>query len=159
MGVEIERKFLVATSDWMDAAVSSRELRQAYMAVTPAASIRIRIEGESAAWLTIKSAAAGIERAEFEYAIPVSDAAQLLTLRTGGVVQKRRHIVPAGGDICWEIDVFGGRLEGLVIAEIELETREQTIPHPNWLGEEITGDARFSNANLAMNGLPEGFLR
>lgn len=158
MGIEIERKFLVTGPEWKREAVASRDLRQAYMAVTSEAAIRIRIEDESAAWLTIKSAGAGIARAEFEYAIPVADAEQILALRTGGIIEKRRHIVPAG-DARWEIDVFVGGLAGLVIAEIELNRTDQAIPQPHWLGEEITGDARFSNANLAMKGLPEGFLR
>lgn len=157
MGIEIERKFLVAGDDWQRQAIRSRNLRQAYMAVTREATIRIRIEDESAAWLTIKSATAQLERAEFEYAIPVPEAEQLLELRTGRVIEKRRHIVPAGA-ACWEIDVFSGALAGLVIAEIEIETRHQAIPHPGWLGEEVTGDARFSNANLALKGLPEGFF-
>jgi adenylate cyclase len=158
MGIEIERKFLVAGPEWRSGVVATRALRQAYMAVTVGAAIRIRIEDDSAAWLTIKSAGAGLARAEFEYAIPVADAEQLLALRIGGVVEKRRHIVPAEGDARWEIDVFSGGLAGLVIAEIELERTDQPIPQPYWLGKEITGDARFSNANLAMNGLPDGVL-
>lgn len=157
MGVEIERKFLVAGEGWQPQAIRSRRLRQAYMAVTREATIRVRIEDESAAWLTIKSATAQIARAEFEYAIPATEAEQLLELRTGRVIEKRRHIVPAGAAF-WEIDVFSGALDGLVIAEIELETKDQAIPCPDWLGEEVTGDARFSNANLALKGLPEGFF-
>jgi adenylate cyclase len=154
MAIEIERRFFVGGSDWARGAHAPSQIRQAYLALTPEASIRIRISNGEAATLTVKSAQAAIERAEFEYAIPVEDAEKLMVLRTGRVIEKQRHGV-AVGEAHWEVDVFGGELHGLVIAEIELDDKDRQFERPPWLGEEITSDARYSNASLAINGLPD----
>lgn len=156
MAIEIERRFFVAGAEWLDAVESSAWVRQAYLATGPASSVRVRLQDDICAWLTIKSAASEMTRAEFEYPIPIDDAKELLELRTGAIIEKRRHIVVVKG-ARWEVDVFSGDFAPLVIAEIELETKDQIFSRPNWLGEEITGDARFSNASLALYGLPEGF--
>jgi adenylate cyclase len=156
MGVEIERRFLVKSSGWRSRSTGSSVLRQVYLAVTPAAAIRIRLDGEGCAWLTIKSGSAGIARAEFEYSIPSDDAETLLKMRTGHLIAKERFIVPAGTRR-WEIDVFAGELAPLVIAEIELDDPQESFGRPDWLGAEITEDGRYSNASLALNGLPADF--
>ena len=152
MGVEIERKFLVADETWRREVSAYRDIRQAYLAASDANSVRVRVAG-SAAFLTIKSAAPALSRAEFEYSIPVADAEALLARRTGRLIEKRRHIVPHGA-LRWEIDVFSGDLSGLVVAEIELPSPDTAFDRPAWLGREVTGDPRYANARLATHGLP-----
>ena len=158
MAIEIERRFLTAGADWRRGAEASRKIRQAYLAVTPAASVRVRIANDAAAALTIKSGKAEIERAEFEYPIPVADAEELMAMRTGAVIEKQRYLLIVGG-LRWEIDVFSGALAGLVIAEIELDDKDQEFERPDWLGEEITDDGRYANASLAVNGLPDASIK
>jgi adenylate cyclase len=153
MAVEIERRFLVEDQGWGRFAQASHRLRQAYISVTAEASVRIRIADDQIASLTIKSGKAGIERAEFEYPIPVDDAEALMALRMGHVIQKRRHIVMVN-EARWEVDVFTGDLDGLVIAEIEFQNKHQHVELPDWLGKEITDDGRYSNAALSIRGLP-----
>jgi adenylate cyclase len=148
MATEVERKFLVAGDDWKNQVAHSVVIRQAYLSFTPAMAIRIRIVDDAAAFLTIKSAEPGIARSEFEYPIPLADAHGLIALRTGQVIEKRRHLVRIGG-MQWEIDVFEGAHEGLVIAEIELPHADATFERPPWLGKEVTGDARYYNVHLA----------
>lgn len=109
----------------------------------------MRISDNANARLTIKSAEAGMHRSEFEYAIPLDDAESMRSLAVGSIIEKTRHIVPAG-DLNWEIDEFEGPNQGLVIAEIELPSVGQSIEHPNWLGEEITDNRRYYNAALAL---------
>lgn len=149
MATERERKFLVTGEAWRAQVVSERVIRQAYLASTPHAAIRIRISDDSKAVLTIKSADSGIERSEFEYAVPLADAEAMIALRTGEVIEKRRHVVPAG-DLAWEIDVFAGAHDGLVMAEIELPAQDTPFERPGWLGEEVTGDRRYYNASMAL---------
>ncbi|HUO99660.1 MAG TPA: CYTH domain-containing protein [Rhizomicrobium sp.] len=149
MAREIERKFLVAGDGWRRSVRSAASIRQAYLARPDAASIRVRIIDEREAFLTIKSSQPGAVRAEFEYAVPMEDALHLLHLRTGLVIRKRRHIVPAGG-FEWEVDVFEDEHAGLVLAELELDHRESDFERPAWIGQEVTGDPRFYNANLAV---------
>jgi len=148
MATEVERKFLVSGNEWRDQVAHSVLIRQAYLSFTAAMAIRIRIVDDAAAFLTIKSAEPGLARSEFEYPVPVADAAGLIALRTGQVIEKRRHLVRIGG-MQWEIDVFEGVHEGLVIAEIELPDRDATFERPPWLGKEVTGDARYYNVSLA----------
>jgi CYTH domain-containing protein len=111
--------------------------------------VRVRTDGQSA-WLTIKGRGEGITRPEFEYEIPVADAADLLALCRGRLVEKTRYLVPAG-TLCWEIDEFTGDNTGLVVAEIELPDEDTPVPQPVWLGEEVTADPRYLNANLAVH--------
>ncbi len=149
MAEEIERKFLVEGEGWRGEAKSSFRIRQAYLALNGKAEIRLRIIDGKQALLTIKSASAEIGRDEFEYEVPVVEAEALFALRSGKIIEKRRHIVPAQGHRCWEIDVFEGENKGLSIAEIELGDAGDTFEKPDWLGKEITGDKRFYNATLA----------
>jgi adenylate cyclase len=155
MGREIERKFLVSDESWREAVAATKSLRQAYLARTDRLSARVRIIDDKEAFLTMKSAEAGMTRAEFEYAIPVEDARELMELGQGRLIEKVRHIVETGG-ARWEIDVFDGELAGLVIAEIEFSDAGAHFERPAWLGREVTGDPAYYNATLALEGLPHG---
>ena len=148
MGQEIERKFLVADDGWRADVERSVAVTQGYLALTDRAVIRVRIVDDATATLTIKSAASGAVRDEFEYAIPLDDARALLALHLGRLIEKRRHIVRIAG-ARWEIDVFAGDHQGLVLAEIELADAASPIDPPPWLGREVTGEARYYNARLA----------
>jgi len=148
MGIEIERKFLVGGDAWRQAATTRTHFSQGYLSRDPARTVRIRIAGD-AAFLTIKGATQGATRAEFEYAVPLADARQLLAMCDGPVVEKLRHLCPHEG-MTWEVDEFLGANAGLVLAEIELEAEGQPFARPGWLGTEVTGDGRYVNANLAV---------
>jgi adenylate cyclase len=145
---EIERKFLVANDGWRRGADRGRELRQAYLAETDRASIRVRIVDDSNALITIKGARAGLSRQEFEYPLPLEDARALSELRQGSVVEKTRFLAPHAGRI-WEVDVYSGDNAGLVIAEIELESETAAVELPPWIGREVTSEARYYAARLA----------
>ena len=153
MTVEIERKFLVAGDGWRDQATGARRLRQAYLVKDGPASVRIRVVDEDSARLTVKGTAStdgpALSRAEFEYPVPLEDALAMLELRAGRIVEKTRYLVPAGSGRTWEVDVFTGTLEGLVIAEIELDKADEAVALPEWIGREVTGDPRYGNMALA----------
>jgi adenylate cyclase len=147
VAVEIERKFLVVSEDWRAGARDPKPMVQGYLGGDRCA-VRVRIAGERA-WLSLKSATLDIARLEFEYAVPLADARQMLqAFASGPVVAKTRYHVPAGS-LTWEVDVFEGENAGLVLAEIELPRVDADIPRPPWLGREVSGDARFLNINLA----------
>jgi adenylate cyclase len=148
MGIEIERKFLVANDTWRAQAQHATRFSQGYLSRDPSRTVRVRIAGEQA-FLTIKGATRGATRAEFEYAVPVADAQALLTMCDGPVVEKIRHLCLCDG-MTWEVDEFLGANAGLVLAEIELEDEAQPFTRPAWLGDEVTGDGRYVNANLAV---------
>jgi adenylate cyclase len=146
MGKEIERKFLVATTDWTGNP-PGRRMRQGYLALDEARSVRVRESG-GRAWLTIKGAAQGYSRAEYEYEIPFEDARHLLdSLCHQPVIDKTRFDVTFNGRR-WEVDVFHGANEGLVLAEIELSREDEAFERPPWLGEEVSDDSRYYNVSL-----------
>lgn len=149
MPLEIERKFLLASDAWR-AQVSSRcVMRQGYLGAPGGkASIRVRLEGDVAK-LNIKAAVVGSARAEYEYDIPVAQAQEMLDTLCVGKVDKTRHYVKRDG-LTWEIDEFHGDNAGLVVAEVELDTVDQTVPHPEWLGPEVTNEVRYYNQQLAL---------
>lgn len=153
MAKEIERKFLVAGDGWRTAAEAGMPIRQFYLCVDEDRSIRIRLRGDTAT-LTCKFGAAGRVREEFEYTIPVADALDLQAFARGGVIEKTRHLV-RHADQTFEVDVFGGALSGLEIAELETADEVAEALLPDWLGREITDDAAYYNASLALHGLPE----
>jgi CYTH domain-containing protein len=145
MGIEIERKFLVVGDDWRQPPALA--YAQGYLNRDKQRTVRVRIAADQA-WLTVKGTSHGATRAEFEYAIPVADARQLLELCDGPLVHKlRRFIVHAGAT--WEIDEFQGDNAGLVVAEIELPSEDSVFEAPPWLGAEVTHDPRYFNSNLA----------
>jgi len=147
MGMEIERKFLVGSEAWRRAVVRQREMSQGYLGGEGKASVRIRIAGEQA-WLSVKSVSPGMSRLEFEYPVPLEDARSMLLLCDAPPVVKTRHWV-RHGDHTWEVDVFQGANQGLVTAELELQSERQAFDRPDWLGREVTDDARYYNMNLA----------
>ena len=150
MPLEIERKFLVRSDAWR-AQVQTRELlRQGYLSSGSSCSIRVRTGGEMA-WLNLKAKRSGMTRLEFEYQIPRADADEMIDqLVTGPVLEKYRHRIPMG-DLVWEVDEFLGANGGLVVAEIELPSEAAEFSRPDWLGQEVTEDARYYNFNLAQN--------
>jgi len=150
MGKEIERKFLLKGNAWQLVTREARGMpvRQGYLCVGPPVAVRVRIAGDKGN-VNFKKSALSITRDEFEYPIPVEDAeAMLAGLCEGHVIEKTRYKVPWGG-LTWEIDVFSGMNEGLVVAEIELESEDQSFERPEWLGEEVSGDPRYLNTHLS----------
>ena len=148
MGIEIERKFLVRNDDWRALALGQR-YRQGYIAASLDCTVRVRIAGDQG-YLTIKGATTGISRAEYEYGIPLEDAAQLLdTLCQPPLIEKTRYRIPAASGLVWEVDEFAGENQGLIVAEIELSDPEQAVELPDWIGEEVSDDPRYLNSNLA----------
>jgi CYTH domain-containing protein len=149
MAIEIERKFLVADTSaqapWR--AAPGVVFRQGYLNRDKTRTVRVRIAAESA-FLTIKGVSVGAVRAEFEYAIPVKDAQALLALCDGPLIEKTRHVLVYQGTT-WEVDDFAGDNAGLVVAEVELLSEAQAFEKPDWLGDEVTQDARYFNSNLA----------
>ena len=147
MPIEIERKYLLKSDQWR-AQNKPQHSVQGYLAPGPPASLRVRIMG-GIAKLNIKQSVIDIERDEYEYPLPLTDAQEMLeSLCTGSIVEKNRYRVEYEGFI-WEIDEFLGENAGLIVAEIELEHREQTFPKPPWLGEEVSQDIRYYNTYLS----------
>ncbi|KAB2846941.1 MAG: CYTH domain-containing protein [Hyphomicrobiaceae bacterium] len=149
MGIEIERKFLVKNGDWAPLAIARQRIRQGYLSSGAEASVRVRI-ADGQAFLTIKSAAVGLSRQEYEYSIPMADAEALLKVCTGSLISKVRHTVPAGG-LSWSLDIFEGENAGLEIAEVEIDREDAPIELPSWVGAEVTGDRRYYNADLCVS--------
>lgn len=154
MGIEIERKFLLAGDGWRAAAVKSVRMAQGYINDMAAmregrqnASVRVRIAGD-AAFLNLKSRELGSTRQEFDYPIPVADAEALLALCVGGRIDKVRNYVQHAGHT-WEVDEFAGDNAGLVVAELELASADEAFERPAWLGREVTEELRYYNLALA----------
>lgn len=146
MSVEIERKFLVRSDAWK-ALAQGVAMRQGYLSTHPDRTVRVRIEGEIAT-LTIKGRTQGFSRGEWEYEIPLANAEALLNdICERPLIEKTRTRI-VHEDMVWEVDEFFGDNLGLVVAEIELESETQTFARPDWLGEEVTGDARYFNSSL-----------
>lgn len=149
MAKEIERKFLVTDDSFKALAIGKKEIRQGYLCVDPDSTVRIRIT-DSTAFITVKSRNKGCVRDEWEYAIPVSDASQMLDCCHGRTIEKTRYIVPAGEDnLVWEVDEFHGRHEGLVVAEIELPSSDTTFNPAPFIGREVTGEPQYYNSVLS----------
>jgi adenylate cyclase len=146
VSLEIERKFLVRDARWK-ALGQGALLRQGYLSSQPDRIVRVRIEAESA-MLTIKGRTIGAARSEWEYPIPLEDANAFLNeLCEKPIIEKIRYRIRHDG-MMWEVDEFLGDNAGLVVAEIELEAEDQAFSRPDWIGEEVTHDARYFNANL-----------
>ncbi|MGN1246650.1 MAG: CYTH domain-containing protein [Muribaculaceae bacterium] len=147
MGKEIEHKYLVSGDGYKAMAVESRCIKQGYISRQVNGTVRVRTIGDSAR-LTIKGRTVGDARSEYEYAIPVSDAEEMLaTLCAQPIISKTRYIVPFGGNV-WEVDEFHGALEGLTVAEIEIPASDYSYELPEFVGRNVTADARYYNANL-----------
>lgn len=148
--VEIERKFLVVSDDFIKEALAKKRIVQAYLNSNPERTVRIRIK-EDKGFLTIKGKgnATGTTRLEWEREIPLQDAEKLLTICESGTIDKIRHEVKVGNHV-YEVDVFSGENEGLIVAEIELQSENESFEKPNWLGKEVTNDERFYNSYLSV---------
>lgn len=148
---EIERKFLVTTTDFILESTKSFRIVQGYLNSNPERTVRIRIKGNRG-YITIKGKGneSGMSRFEWEKEISVIEAEALLALCEKGVIDKTRYEVPMGNHT-YEVDVFAGENEGLIVAEIELQSENESFEKPNWLGKEVTSDERYYNAYLSNN--------
>ena len=148
MAQEIEKKFLVTSDSFKKAAFKEIRITQGYLSAVPERTVRIRIKGKSG-FITIKGIGndSGASRYEWEKEIPLTEAEELLKICEPGVIDKTRYEVKAG-DHTFEVDEFYGENQGLVVAEIELKNEDDHFEKPTWLGEEVTGDAKYYNAML-----------
>ncbi|HEY5463112.1 MAG TPA: CYTH domain-containing protein [Hanamia sp.] len=150
MGIEIERKFLVNKERWKSVSKPpGQHYKQGYILLEPDKTIRIRL-AEMHGFITIKGRTIGASRPEYEYEIPVNDARDLLDNFCIGTLTKTRYKIKYKNKL-WEIDEFSGNNDGLFIAEIELKSESELFDIPEWVEREVTGDAKYYNANLIMN--------
>ena len=153
MNMEIERKFLVKNDSWKTDDLHGEACRQGYLFANEKKTVRVRQIGEKG-FLTIKGETLGISRKEFEYEIPFEDASALLLLCGDFLIEKRRYKINYA-NMLWEVDLFLGENEGLVLAEIELESEGQSFVLPPWVGKEVSNDFRYFNAQLARHPFRE----
>ena len=147
MAVEIEKKFLVINDNWRKYVTKSNNYVQGYFSTDKSCSIRLRISNSNAR-LNIKSATLGVTRAEYDYPVPLEDAKEMLnTLCIKPLIEKTRYQVPLENHI-WEIDVFNGENKGLIVAEVELASADESFKLPDWIGEEVSHDPRYYNVCL-----------
>ena len=150
---EIKRKFLVTSEDFREQSVAQHEIMQGYLCKDPEKTIRVRIRDKQA-FITIKSniLRQGLAKFEWEREINIDDAKELMAICLPGAISKTRYIIPAepydGAERKWEVDVFHGRLEGRILAEIELGNENEPFIKPKWLGDEVTGLPQYYNANM-----------
>jgi CYTH domain-containing protein len=148
MAFETERKFLVVRDLWeREVKPEGIPVSQGYIAETGAGTVRIRIKG-SQGFITVKGRTSGITRPEFEYPIPLNDVEEMMRILDPPKVSKTRYVIPFAGKT-WEVDVFEGLNEGLILAEIELQSEDEVFERPEWIGEEVTADPRYANSELA----------
>ena len=149
--IEIERKFLVTSTAFLNEFRTKNRIVQGYLSSVPERTVRVRIKGDKG-YLTIKgkSSDSGMSRMEWEKEIVLEEAEQLLLLCEAGVIDKIRYEIPVGKHL-YEVDIFSGENEGLILAEIELQSENETFEKPNWLGMEVTNDTRYYNAYLSQN--------
>jgi adenylate cyclase len=149
--IEIERKFLVKNASFKAEAFTQNRITQGYLSSIPERTVRVRVKGDKA-YLTIKGMTneTGMSRFEWEKEIPVDEAKSLLFLCEKGVIDKTRYEVKINQHV-YEVDAFHGKNNGLIIAEIELDSEAEAFEKPNWLGQEVTNDKRYYNSNLSLN--------
>jgi adenylate cyclase len=149
--VEIERKFLVISDVFKSDVLRQNHIAQGYLSSVPERAVRVRIKGEKG-YLTIKGKTneTGLSRFEWEKEIPVTEAKELLQLCEKGVIEKIRYEIQVGQHV-FEVDEFYGENEGLIMAEVELQSESEIIEKPIWLGEEVTNDSRYYNSYLSKN--------
>ena len=146
MAKEIERKFLVKSDSWRGQEAGKR-YRQGYLSTAKERTVRVRTAGNKGC-LTIKGISVGASRSEYEYEIPLADGNEMLDrLCERPLIEKTRYRVPHDG-LVWEIDEFEGENSGLIVTEVELKDEHQSVTPPDWVGQEVTGDPRYFNANL-----------
>ncbi len=149
--LEIERKFLVTSYAFKQVSFAQNRIAQGYLSSIPERTVRVRIKGEKG-FLTIKGASneSGLSRFEWEKEVSVEEATALLKLCEKGIIDKTRFEVKIGNHI-FEIDEFYGENEGLIVAEVELQSETETFEKPSWLGKEVTNDKRYYNSHLSLN--------
>lgn len=145
MAIEIERKFLVRNTAFLQHQTGTA-FKQGYLN-REGVTVRVRVAGEQA-FLTIKGKTRGLSRSEFEYPIPIADAKQMLALCALPAIEKTRYLIDHA-DKCWEVDVFHGANQGLIIAEVELDNENESLTLPDWVGREVSHEARYFNSQLA----------
>ena len=150
MALEIEKKFLV-TGDFLKESTKATRITQGYLSSVPERTVRVRIKGDKG-YITVKGigSASGASRYEWEKEIPVAEVEQLLAICEPGVIDKTRYLVKVG-EHTYEVDEFYGDNEGLTVAEVELSDENEAFDKPSWLGEEVTGDAKYYNSMLMKN--------
>jgi CYTH domain-containing protein len=154
MGKEIERKFLVHADIWSNLdKPKGNLLRQGYLTTEPHKTIRVRATNDKG-FITIKGISIGATRAEYEYEIPKSEAIELLDQFAENELSKIRYEISFDSKI-WEVDVFSGANEGLIVAEIELESEQEVFTTPDWVAQEVTEDKRYFNSNLSLHPFKE----
>ncbi len=148
---EIERKFLVTSEAFKKEAFQKTKIVQGFLNSDPLRTVRVRVMGDKG-YLTVKgiSNAAGTIRTEWEKEITVSDAEALLLLCEPGIIDKVRYVIKMGSHI-FEVDVFSGENEGLIVAEVELKSEDEVFEKPLWLGKEVTGEVKYYNSQLSLN--------
>jgi adenylate cyclase len=149
--IEIERKFLVNSDAFKNDALRKNHIAQGYLNSVPERTVRVRIKGDTG-YLTIKgkSNETGLSRFEWEKEIPLAEAKALLLLCEKGIIEKNRYEVPVGKHL-FEVDEFFGENEGLLLAEVELQSESEFFEKPHWLGDEVTQDQRYYNSYLSKN--------
>jgi len=149
--IEIERKFLVLSTDFLKEAFVAKRIVQGYLNAAPERTVRVRIKGDKG-YLTIKGKGneTGMTRFEWETEIPLQAAEELLLICEDGIIEKTRYEIKSGKHL-YEVDVFQGKNKGLIVAEIELQSEGEVFERPNWLGKEVTNDQRFYNAYLSQH--------
>ncbi len=149
--IEIERKFLVTSDAFKAVAFAKNEIAQGYLNSTPERTVRVRIKGDLG-FITVKGKgnSSGMSRFEWEKEIALSEAKSLLELCESGVIRKTRYEIKVENHV-FEVDEFYGENEGLVVAEIELQSETDSFEKPSWLGTEVTNDQRYYNAYLSKN--------
>ena len=154
MGKEIEHKYIVTGKEFIDMATESHNIKQGYLCKDKERTIRIRIM-DTKAFVTIKGETHGDTRAEYEYPIPLDDAMSMMdSLCINPIIEKTRYIVPFKGNN-WEVDMFKGFLDGLILAEIEIPSSEYKYDIPPFVGKNVTNDARYYNSNLVNGNIPD----
>lgn len=149
MAKEIERKFIIDISQ-LGELKSGVEIKQGYISTTDNSTVRIRLSGDKA-FLTLKGENTGTARSEFEYEIPVNDANEILAeLCSGPIIEKTRYLVEHSAHT-WEVDIFRGDNEGLIIAEVEMQSENERVDIPAWVTKEVTCQAKYYNSNILNN--------
>ena len=152
MAIEIERKFLVNSTDFIDLAFYKKNITQGYISKSKEANVRVRLI-DNIGFITIKGKSNdnGISRYEWEHEISKEDAIELLEFCKGNIIKKTRYLVDESSGLTYEVDVFKGENEGLIIAEIELVNKNQEFDKPHWLGAEVTGIKKYYNSYISLH--------
>ena len=147
--IEIERKFLVETLDFVSDAFDKKTIRQGYLNRDTHRTVRVRsVNGSGFLTIKGKSSSNGMRRFEWEKEIPLGEAEALLKIALPSIIEKDRYYIKAENHI-FEVDIFHGHLKGLIMAEVELKTEKEAIAFPNWIGKEVTGDEKYYNLFLS----------